>query len=292
MTASAMDGKALAARIRDVLKAQVKEMVAAGVSPRLATVLVGDDPASKLYVGNKHKAAQEAGIASENHVLPAGTDEASLTGLILELNSRPDVHGILMQLPLPSQLDSRLLIERISPQKDVDGLTSVNLGRLFYGQPVLIPCTPKGVMVLLRRYKVPMRGAHAVIINRSTLVGKPLYHLLLSEDTTVTTCHSKTVDIASFTREADIVITAAGRRPDFILTEDMVKDGSVVVDVAMNRSGGKFIGDVDFEAVSKKASLVTPVPGGVGPMTIAMLLENTLIAASNQENLKRPPSSW
>jgi methylenetetrahydrofolate dehydrogenase (NADP+)/methenyltetrahydrofolate cyclohydrolase len=184
------------------------------------------------------------------------------------------------------------MTEKISPEKDVDGLTSVNLGRLFYGQQVLIPCTPKGVMVLLRHYKVRMRGARAVIVNRSALVGKPLYHLLLSEDATVTNCHSKTAEIPSITKEADILISAAGRRPEFVVTEDMIKDGAVVVDVAMNRSGGKFIGDVDFEAVSKKASLITPVPGGVGPMTIAMLLENTLIAASNQEDLKRPPSSW
>ena len=292
MTAALMDGKALASEIREALKVQVSEMVAAGVSPRLATILVGEDPASKLYVSNKHKAAQQAGIASENHTLPHSTDEPTLSNLIFELNSRRDVHGILLQLPLPSQLNSRLMIERISPEKDVDGLTSVNMGRLFYGQQLLIPCTPKGVLVLLRHYKVQMRGARAVIINRSALVGKPLYHLLLAEDATVTTCHSKTLEISRITREADILITAAGRRPEFILTGEMVRDGSVVVDVAMNMSEGKFVGDVDCEAVSKKASLVTPVPGGVGPMTIAMLLENTLIAASNQENLKRPPSSW
>ncbi len=287
MTASVMDGRTLASQIKERLRGRVREMNAAGVSPKLATILVGDDPASKVYVGNKHKAAQEVGIFSENHELAADTDGVTLSRLITELNGRRDVHGILLQLPLPRQLDPRRMIETISPEKDVDGLTSSNMGLLFYGQQVLVPCTPKGIMELFRYYGVPLRGSSAVIINRSALVGKPLYHLLVSEDATVTTCHSKTREISRLTREADILITAAGRRPDFIVTADMVKEGAVVVDVATNRIGGKFVGDVDYESVSEKASMITPVPGGVGPMTVAMLLENTLIAVSEQKRLER-----
>jgi methylenetetrahydrofolate dehydrogenase (NADP+)/methenyltetrahydrofolate cyclohydrolase len=178
------------------------------------------------------------------------------------------------------------MIELISPEKDVDGLTSVNMGRLFYNQGVLVPCTPKGVMELLRHYKVPLAGSRCVIINRSALVGRPLMHLLLAEDATVTVCHSKSVDFLSLARQADVLVTAVGRRPSFTLTREMVKDGAVVVDVAMNRLHGKLVGDAEFEEVAKKASMITPVPGGVGPMTVAMLLENTLIAAALQNGLK------
>jgi methylenetetrahydrofolate dehydrogenase (NADP+) / methenyltetrahydrofolate cyclohydrolase len=280
-----MDGKAVAAEVRQTLREEVEYMKKVGVSPKLDTILVGDDPPSKVYLASKHKAAEELGITSENHTLPGFSSEADVSDLIDMLNADPAVNGILLQLPLPQHLDGRKMIERISPMKDVDGLTSVNMGLLFYGQATLIPCTPRGVMELLHHYKVPLAGSRAVIINRSTLVGKPLLHLLLAEDATVTICHSKSRDLIGITRQADILISAVGRRPLFSVTREMVKDGAVVVDVAMNRVGGKLLGDVDFEGVSPKASYITPVPGGVGPMTVVMLMENTLVAAAKQHNL-------
>jgi methylenetetrahydrofolate dehydrogenase (NADP+)/methenyltetrahydrofolate cyclohydrolase len=203
----------------------------------------------------------------------------------MSLNADRSVNGILLQLPLPAHLSELKMLEVIDPEKDVDGLTTTNTGRLVYGQSDLIPCTPRGVMELLHHYAVKIRSAEAVIVNRSTLVGKPLHHLLLAEDATVTVCHSKSVDLPSVTRRADILVTAVGRRPQFVVTEDMVKDGAVVVDVAMNRVDGKLMGDVDFENVSRKASHITPVPGGVGPMTVIMLMKNTLIATQRQNPL-------
>lgn len=238
------------------------------------------------YVVSKHRAAEEIGIKSENHVLSGFAKEEEVADLIDSLNADPSVNGILLQLPLPQHLDSRNLIERISAAKDVDGLTSENMGHLFYGQASLIPCTPRGVMELLHHYRIPIAGSRAVIINRSTLVGKPLFHLLLAEDATVTVCHSKSRNLLGITRQADILISAVGRRPQFSVTRDMVKTGAVVIDVAMNRVGGKLVGDVDFEGVSPKASYITPVPGGVGPMTVVMLMQNTLVAAAKQNNLK------
>lgn len=286
VSAAIMDGKALAAQIRQTLIEETAYMKKVGVEPRLATVLVGDDPASKVYLNSKHKAAEEVGVKSENLHLPGTASEEDLKALIRRLNADSSINGILLQLPLPSHLDGRKMIEEISPAKDVDGLTSANMGLLMYGQASLMPCTPRGVMELLHHYKVPIAGARAVIINRSTLVGKPLLHMLLAEDATVTVCHSKSRDLLGITRQADILITAVGRRPPFTLGREMVKDRAVVVDVAMNRVGGKLVGDADFESVSKKASLITPVPGGVGPMTVVMLIENTLIAAAKQHNLK------
>jgi len=285
LTAIVMDGKAVASQVKQTLKEEVEYMKKVGVEPKIATVLVGDDPPSKVYLASKHRAAGEIGILSENHTLPGFSGEDEVADLIDGLNADPSVNGILLQLPLPQHLDGRRMIERISPHKDVDGLTSENMGLLFYGQANLIPCTPRGVMELLHHYKIPIAGSRAVIINRSTLVGKPLLHLLLAEDATVTVCHSKSRDLLGITRQADILISAVGRRPQFSVTREMVRDGAVVIDVAMNRVGGKLLGDVDFEGVSPKASYITPVPGGVGPMTVIMLMENTLVAAAKQHNL-------
>jgi methylenetetrahydrofolate dehydrogenase (NADP+) / methenyltetrahydrofolate cyclohydrolase len=286
MTAVLMDGKALAAEIRTRLAQEAEMMKGAGVQPKLATILVGDDAPSKVYLAGKHRAAQEVGLGLETYHLPGTSPAEDLALLLRRLNADKAVNGILLQLPLPSHLDARKMIELISPEKDVDGLTAANMGRLFYNGGILVPCTPKGVMELLRHYRVPLSGARCVVINRSALVGKPLMHLLLAKDATVTVCHSKSVDLLSLTRQADVVVTAVGRRPDFTLTPEMVKDGAVVVDVAMNRLHGKLVGDAEFEEVAKKTSMITPVPGGVGPMTVAMLMENTLIAAALQNDLK------
>ena len=280
MTATVMDGRALAKEIEGRLASQAGALKAAGTQPTLATVLVGDDPASAMYVSMKHKAAARVGISSQSHGLPADTTEAELSALLERLNSDPEVDGILLQLPLPPHLDEKRMVEKTSPDKDVDGLTSANSGKLFCGNADMVPCTPRGVMELLRRYGIRIQSANVVVVNRSSLVGKPLYHLFLAEDATVTTCHSKSRDLPSITRAADILVTAVGRRPGFVVTADMVKEGAVVIDVATNRVGDKLVGDVDFEAVSKKASYITPVPGGVGPMTVTMLLQNTLVAAS------------
>jgi methylenetetrahydrofolate dehydrogenase (NADP+)/methenyltetrahydrofolate cyclohydrolase len=265
---------------------EAEMMKGVGVRPKLATILVGDDAPSKVYLAGKHRAAQEVGIGLETYHLPGTSPAADLSLLIRRLNADKSVNGILLQLPLPSHIDAREMIELISPEKDVDGLTEVNMGRLFYNQGFMVPCTPKGIMELLHHYKVPLAGSRCVIINRSALVGRPLMHLLLAEDATVTVCHSKSVDLLSLTRQADVVVTAVGRRPGFTLTREMVKDGAVVIDVAMNRLHGKLVGDAEFEEVAEKASMITPVPGGVGPMTVAMLMENTLIAAALQGGLK------
>ncbi len=277
-----MDGRLLAAKIEGRLRAETEELKASGLSPTLATILVGKDPASKVYVASKHRAAARVGIASRSFDLPEETTEGELTSLIRSLNSDSSVNGILLQLPLPPHLGELESIEAISPEKDVDGLTATNAGRLAYGETDLVPCTPRGVMELLHHYGVPIRSSRAVVINRSTLVGKPLHHLLLAEDATVTMCHSKSRDLASHTAEADILVTAVGRRPDFVVTAGMVKEGATVIDVAINRVEGKLLGDVDYEGVSHRASYITPVPGGVGPMTVVMLMQNTLIAARAQ----------
>ena len=287
MTATLMDGKALAGEIKARLAEETQMMKGAGVVPKLATILVGDDAPSKVYLGGKHRAAQEVGVGLETHHLPGTSPADDLSLLIRRLNTDKSVNGILLQLPLPSHLDARAMIEEISPEKDVDGLTAVNMGKLFYNQGVLVPCTPKGVMELLHHYKVPLGGSRCVIINRSALVGRPLMHLLLAEDATVTVCHSKSLDFLSLTRQADVLVTAVGRKPGFSLTREMVKEGAVVVDVAMNRVHGKLTGDAEFEEVSQKASLITPVPGGVGPMTVATLMENTLEAAEARAKAHR-----
>lgn len=288
MTATIMDGRALALEVEERLKLEAETLKSRGTEPTLATILVGDDPASRVYLASKHKAAARIGIASTSHRLPAETTEKELASLLERLNSDHQVNGILLQLPLPAHLDNRRMIELIDPEKDVDGLTSRNTGKLFYGVSDLVPCTPRGAMELLHRYQIRLASSTSVIINRSTLVGKPLYHLLLNEDSTVTMCHSKSPDLGSMTRQADILVTAVGRRPQFVVTADMVKEGAVVIDVAMNRVDGKLMGDVDFEEVSKKASYITPVPGGVGPMTVIMLMQNTLIAASKSSGILLP----
>ncbi|MBI3859770.1 MAG: bifunctional methylenetetrahydrofolate dehydrogenase/methenyltetrahydrofolate cyclohydrolase FolD [Thaumarchaeota archaeon] len=285
-----MDGRGVASAIESTLKTRVQGLEASGVKPTLATILVGNDPASRVYVASKHKAAERVGIASKGHRLEERATEAELVSLINSLNADHDVNGILLQLPLPPHFDERKVLEQIDPEKDVDGLTPTNAGRLVYGQTDLIPCTPRGVMELLHHYQIPIGSSRAVIINRSSLVGKPLHHLLLNEDATVTVCHSKSIELESMTRRADILVTAVGRRPQFVVTEDMVKEGGTVIDVAMNRVDGKLMGDVDFEAVSRKASHITPVPGGVGPMTVIMLIQNTLIATERQNHLLVSPA--
>ena len=272
-----IDGKALAAQV----KARAAE--AAKALPRrpgLAVILVGNDPASRVYVNGKERDCAECGFESFEHALPADTDQETLLSLIEELNRDPRVDGILCQLPLPAQLNETALLNAIAQDKDVDCFHPYNVGRLSAGDPVFLPCTPAGVMEMLRAYDIPVRGRRCVVLGRSNIVGKPMAMLLLQQDGTVTVCHSHTQDVAAVTREADIVVSAVGK-VDF-LTADMVKEGAVVIDVAMNRNAeGKLCGDVDYAGVEPKASYITPVPGGVGPMTRAMLMENILTAARN-----------
>lgn len=280
-----IDGKetarAVRGEIRDAVAAFTKE---SGVIPGLAVVIVGDDPASRVYVRNKHRACEEVGIRSDVHALPADTSEAELLTLVARLNADPTVNGILVQLPLPKHLNEEKVILAIDPAKDVDAFHPVNVGKIMIGNFTFAPCTPAGVMELLRHYNIPVAGKHCVIIGRSNIVGKPQAMLMLKENATVTVCHSRTVGLADITRTADILVAAVGR-PGFV-TADMVRDGAVVIDVGINRTAeGKLCGDVEFAAVSEKASYITPVPGGVGPMTITMLLKNTLAAAKDQ--LKR-----
>lgn len=276
-----LDGRALAARIREHVRREVESFTSRhGCSPTLAAILVGDDPASALYVRNKARAAGEVGIRSETFHLPASTSEDELLSLVDQLNRREDVHGILPQLPLPEHLDPEAVFERLDPRKDVDGLNPYNAGRLALGRPHLVPCTPLGIVELVRSAGVPLRGARAVVVGRSNLVGKPTALLLLAEHATVTLCHSRTRDLASHTREADVLVAAVGRPR--LVTADMVKPGAVVVDVGITREGSKVVGDVDYEAVREVAGWITPVPGGVGPMTVAMLLRNTVRAARLQ----------
>lgn len=277
--AKIIDGKALAA--------QVKARCAAGAEglvrrPGLAVILVGDDPASRVYVSGKERDCAECGFLSFEHKLPADTTEQELLGLIDRLNGDGAVDGILVQLPLPRHLNEEKVLNAISPDKDVDCFHPVNVGKMVTGQPVFLPCTPAGVMEMLRAYEIPVAGRHCVVLGRSNIVGKPMATLLLAQSGTVTICHSKTPDLAAFTRQADILVSAVGRTG--LVTADMVKEGAVVIDVAMNRNAeGKLCGDVDFTAVEKKASYITPVPGGVGPMTRAMLMENLLTAARHHQ---------
>jgi methylenetetrahydrofolate dehydrogenase (NADP+)/methenyltetrahydrofolate cyclohydrolase len=278
MTATIIDGAAVSARVRDEVAAGVAELRAAGGPvPGLATVLVGSDPASQVYVRNKNQATEQAGMRSFHHELPASTPQAELDDLIARLNDDPDVHGILVQSPLPDGLDEQRAFGLISPQKDVDGFHPWNVGQLALGRPGLRSCTPAGVMELLRDQGVELVGADAVVIGRSNIVGKPLSMMLLAAHCTVTVTHSRTRDLAGHARRADILVAAIGR-PRFV-TADMVKPGAVVIDVGINRTDEGLVGDVDFGPVSEVASAITPVPRGVGPMTIAMLLRNTLDAA-------------
>ncbi len=281
MTAVILDGKLVASEVKQQVAVQVEQLAKRGIKPFLATIQVGDDPASSSYIRGKHKAAEEVGIQSENHHMPASTTQDKLEALLGQLNTNPRVHGILVQLPLPNGFDEDRVIERIIPYKDVDGLHPINEGRLAAGKEELVPCTPKGIVKLLSHYKVPIAGQRAVIINRTTLVGRPLANLFLNRDATVTVCHSKTPDLAQVTKTADILVSAVGRET-FQIKPDHVRPKAAVVDVGLTRVEGKLRGDVDFEAVSKLAGFITPVPGGVGPMTVACLLENTVLAASTQ----------
>ena len=276
-----IDGRAVAQGVRDRVKAEVEEFVASGgPQPGLATILVGDDPASQIYVRNKHEKSREAGMTSFNHVLPADTPQDELADLIQQLNDDDSVHGVLLQLPAPDQIDDEAMTALIDPVKDVDGLTPVNAGLLVQGKPGLVPATPSGCMDLLRAADTPLEGAEAVVVGRSQLVGKPVASLLLAANATVTHCHSRTRDLAEHCRRADILVAAVGV-PELI-TGDMVKEGVTVIDVGVNRTDDGLKGDVHFESVEPKARAITPVPGGVGQMTIAMLLQNTLAAARMQ----------
>jgi len=277
--ARVLDGKALAARVRAEQAARCESLKALGVTPTLAVVLVGDDPASQIYVRGKVKACRDVGIVSRRIGLPAETSQADLEAEVDALNRDKDVHGILVQFPLPAGLDPRRIIRMIDPAKDVDGLTPVSAGCLMEGKPGFVPCTPKGVMRLLDEAGCDPAGKRAVVVGRSDLVGKPVALLLLHRNATVTMCHSRTVGLADETRRADILVAAAGRAN--LITGDMIKPGAVVIDVGVNRVEGekKLYGDVEFESASRVASAITPVPGGVGPMTIAMLMANTLDAA-------------
>lgn len=275
-----IDGKALAQEIRNDLKLEVQELKEKGINPKLAVIMVGEDKASEVYVRNKSKACNELGIEFEEFIKGNETTQKELIDLIDELNKREDIHGILLQSPIPKKLDIREAFNRIDSSKDVDGFNPINVGKLAIGEDCFISCTPYGVIKMLEAYNIEIEGKRAVVIGRSNIVGKPVAQCLLNKNATVTICHSKTRNIAEVVREADIVIAALGK-PKFV-TEDMIKDGAVVIDVGINRnSEGKLEGDVDFENVSKKASYITPVPGGVGPMTIAMLMNNVVKAAKN-----------
>lgn len=278
MAARVIDGKAVAAAVRRQVASEVSAFAEErGRRPQLTTVIVGDDPASEVYVRNKHRACEEAGMRSAHHGLAAETSEEELLGLVEQLGVDDDVDGILVQLPVPDHIDPDRVVAAIDPAKDVDGLTPVNAGLLAHGMPGLVPCTPSGVMELLRHEGVDLVGAEAVVVGRSKLVGVPVARLLLAANATVTVCHSRTRDLAATCRRADVLVAAVGSPR--LLGADAVKPGAVVIDVGVNRTDDGLVGDVDFEAASGVAAAITPVPGGVGPMTIAMLLVNTLAAA-------------
>ena len=275
-----IDGKVISQSVKDRVKKAVKELENQGIKPCLATILVGDNPASATYVRNKHKACKEVGILTKDHKLSVETTQVELDTIINKLNSDSSVHGILIQLPLPNQLDEFTATSRISPLKDVDGLTPHNVGLLAMKKAALIACTPSGIMEMFDYHSIDLEGKNIVLINRSNLVGKPLYHLLLEKNATVITCHSRTKNLTEICKEADIIITAVGDRSKFTLKAEMIKQNSIVIDVAISRFQEKLVGDSDFEEIIQKASFATPVPGGVGPMTVAMLLKNTVTAAS------------
>ena len=282
--AEIIDGKAIAAAVRQDAAAEVRALVEKGIQPGLAVVIVGDDPASRIYVNNKKKACQEIGVYSEEYALPATTTQEELLQLIEKLNKKKDINGILVQSPLPQGLDEKAVVENIDPQKDVDAFHAVNVGKIMIGDFQFLPCTPAGVIELLDRSGVSIEGKRCVVVGRSNIVGKPMAMLLLHRNGTVTICHSRTQNLAEVCREADILVAAVGR-PKFI-TKDMVKPGAAVIDVGMDRDeNGKLCGDVDFDAVKEIAGYITPVPGGVGPMTIAMLMKNVVCAAKIQNGL-------
>ncbi len=284
MTATPIDGKAIAQEFRTECAVRVGRLKEAGVVPGLAVVIVGEDPASQVYVRNKAIASGAVGMHSEVHALSADTGQAELIAFVHALNANPAIHGILVQLPLPRHIDSRAVIGAIDPDKDVDGFHYRNVGSLVIGQPAFYPCTPWGVMKMLEHESIPVEGRHAVVVGRSTIVGKPMALMLLNASATVSVCHSKTQDLGAITRQADILVAAVGKAR--MIKGGMVKPGAVVIDVGVNRlPDGKLAGDVDFEAASRVASRITPVPGGVGPMTIAMLLGNTVKSAERVAGL-------
>ena len=287
MTGTKIDGILIAQSVKDRVKKAAVELKSQGITPCLATVLVGDNPASATYVKNKHKACEEVGIATKDHKLDESTTQSELIKIIDELNADKSVHGILVQLPLPKQLDEFITTSRISPLKDVDGLTPHNAGLLAMKKAALVACTPSGIMEMFDYHRINLEGKNIVLINRSNLVGKPLYHLLLEKNATVVTCHSKTKNLTELCKSADIIITAVGDRNKFVLTPGMIKEGAIVIDVAISRFQEKLVGDSDFEQIIQKASFATPVPGGVGPMTVAMLLKNTITAASLSREIER-----
>ena len=282
MTAKILDGKSLAASTRAALKQKVEALVQRGVRPGLTVVIAGDDPASKVYVRNKTLAAKEIGVRSELLEYKTDVSESEILRCVERLNGNREVHGILVQLPLPKHIDSARVLEAIAPAKDVDGFHEANLGALMAGRPGVVPCTPLGCMRLIEHAGVKIAGSHAVVLGRSNIVGKPVAQLLLQKDATVTICHSKSRDLKGITRQADILVAAVGRAK--LVGAEMVKPGACVIDVGINRlPDGKLAGDVDYEAVKEIAGWITPVPGGVGPMTIAMLLENCLSAAAREQ---------
>ena len=280
MSGTKIDGLEVARNVKQLVSETVKELTSQGIKPCLATILVGDNPASQTYVRNKHKACEETGIITKDHRPPITTSQNDLNELIDMLNDDPSVHGILVQLPLPNHLDEFDTTTRILPEKDVDGLTPHNVGLLSIGNGILKPCTPSGIIEMLDYYKISLEGKNVVIINRSNLVGKPLYHLLLQRNSTVTTCHSRTLNLKEICQNADVIVTGVGDRDKFTLTSDMIKKDAIVIDVATTHHNGKLKGDSDFDEIISKASYASPVPGGVGPMTVAMLLKNTTIAAA------------
>jgi methylenetetrahydrofolate dehydrogenase (NADP+) / methenyltetrahydrofolate cyclohydrolase len=282
LTAKIIDGLAVSNHIKNGLKNEICELRAKAVIPCLATILIGSDPPSLVYINNKQKAANSIGIRTLDYRLHTTISQTEVIRLIEKLNLDSAVHGILIQLPLPDHLDKYKVINMVDPKKDVDGLTFINSGLLLNDKTNLIPCTPLGIMELFRFYKIQLDGTNVLIINRSNLVGKPLASLLLSKNSTVTISHSHTNNLKFFSQNADIVITAVGNRDSFVLTADMVKNGATIIDVGTNRLDGKLCGDVEFERVREKASYITPVPGGVGPMTICMLLRNTVEASKSQ----------
>ena len=272
-----LNGKEVSAAVRERVRRETAALAEKGVKPGLAVIIVGDDPASQVYVRNKEKACAEVGYKSKKYALPSSTTQQQLNSLVRELNERKDINGILCQLPLPAHLNDKEVIELIDPAKDVDAFHPVNVGRIMIGDYDFLPCTPAGIMELIKSAGIETRGKKAVVVGRSKIVGRPMMLLLLNADATVTVCHSKTIELKRICSEADILIAAVGK-PHFI-TADMVKQGAVIIDVGINRIDGKLAGDVDFDRVAPKTSFITPVPGGVGPMTIAMLLKNTLDCA-------------
>ena len=279
-----IDGKKVSAQVKEQVRIETEELVKKGIKPGLAVIIVGDDPASRVYVNNKKKACEKVGLLSKEFALPATTTQEELLSLVKELNEDKEINGILCQLPLPKGLDEKAVIEAISPLKDVDAFHASNVGKIMIGDYDFLPCTPAGVMEMLHSYNIPVEGKECVVIGRSNIVGKPMAMLLLHENGTVTITHSRTKNLKEVTKRADILVAAIGK-PKFV-TADMVKEGAVVIDVGMDRDeNGKLCGDVDFENVKEKCSAITPVPGGVGPMTIAVLMKNTLKACKIQNNL-------